>query len=343
MQKITNIIISLFFIFLVTTCARVTSLNLKKHSFGIQPNRVVWLQIAGFDEQLISLMKFENAASTSSFENMTCQGSLWSYNLFKLRPNAYDAFLSELTGSKNIKGSCQDYQHTPIWKKFDESGYSSVILERPIQQENSLIQASKCDDNNFLEKSTIFSMQKSKENSELFHYSEPLGKMTPGFYYDRSCKKEGCHVSLLENTIATYEKFLKSKNDNHFMLVRDFALENELERKNIKAIQTLLIEYEKIIKYFQEIQFQDRNFLLIISSAAPINIDFPAQGPAWESLAKGLNRLEFRARKLNAPIFVQGARSENFCGTFEQSEVFVRLLSRPKDLGLEYKFYNPFK
>lgn len=43
-----------------------------------------------------------------------------------------------------------------------------------------------------------------------------------------------------------------------------------------------------------------------------------------------------------APVFAAGARAENFCGIYDQSDILSRLFSGPKKQGLEFTIINPF-
>src|SRR5688572_17224869 len=98
------------FLILLTlfSCAQVTSLNLKKHQFGVQPSKIIWFQIAGLEEEQLAMLRFQKSANVhSSFEENTCIGNTWNYNLYNLRNPAQATFLSQITGKKNIKMSCE--------------------------------------------------------------------------------------------------------------------------------------------------------------------------------------------------------------------------------------------
>ena len=41
----------LMMLILISGCAQVTSLNMKKHEFGILPIKIIWFQIAGLEEE----------------------------------------------------------------------------------------------------------------------------------------------------------------------------------------------------------------------------------------------------------------------------------------------------
>ncbi len=323
----------------MASCARVTSINMKEHRFGVQPTKIIWIQIAGLDDQMLSLVKFNSERNDSSFENFTCFGRSWDYNLFKLRPSSYSSFLTEITGKKNIKGTCEDYKSKPLWHYLKESSYTTAILENPINIKNSLTQAKACNEEQFLKDSTLFSMSSSGKDEKLFHYAESLEDLDEGVYYDRSCKKGQCYSLISENAVSIYEKYLKINNSNHLLLVRDFSFEKAVLSGKVKLIQKKIEEFDKLINYFFELQKNDKSLLVIVSSASAIGVDLPVTGQNWENI----ENLKYKQRMLNSPILVSGARAENFCGIYEKAQLLPRLLTRPKDLGLEYSFFNPFR
>ena len=95
-----------------------TSLNLKKHQFGLQPTRIVWIQVAGLDHEHLAMLRFSypTANDKTALENSMCTGLAWSYNLFTLRPSPQESMLSQITGKKNIVGKCDDFSQKPIWE-----------------------------------------------------------------------------------------------------------------------------------------------------------------------------------------------------------------------------------
>lgn len=113
-----NAILRIFSFLLLVGCAQVTSLNLQKHQFGKLPVKIVWLQVAGLSEEHLAMLKYSypTVDVKTSFEKSLCVGKAWSYNLYDIRPEPADGFLSQMTGKKNVKGTCEDYELRPIWK-----------------------------------------------------------------------------------------------------------------------------------------------------------------------------------------------------------------------------------
>ena len=97
-------------LFFMLGCAQVTSLNMQKHEFGILPTKIIWFQIAGLEEEQFAMLRFNQAGEKkTAFEENTCIGKSWAYNLYQLRPNAETSFLAQLTGKKNIKRTGRSY------------------------------------------------------------------------------------------------------------------------------------------------------------------------------------------------------------------------------------------
>jgi hypothetical protein len=72
-------------------------------------------------------------------------------------------------------------------------------------------------------------------------------------------------------------------------------------------------------------------------------VDMPNQGKQWFDFEKAGSNANMKRTKLTNLVLATGARSENFCGMYDDSQVLERLLSGPKQLGLELIFINPFK
>ena len=83
--------------------------------------------------------------------------------------------------------------------------------------------------------------------------------------------------------------------------------------------------------------------MVLVTSGDSRFVDMPNQGKQWFEFEKNGVNPQVKRTKLTNLVLATGARSENFCGIYDDSQVFERLLSGPKQLGLELKFINPFK
>jgi hypothetical protein len=69
-----------------------------------------------------------------------------------------------------------------------------------------------------------------------------------------------------------------------------------------------------------------------------MGIEFPKAGRSWEMIEKrGLN-VNYKRSQLLAPVFAHGPGAENFCGVYEESEIFKRFLWNPEKNILDLVF-----
>lgn len=329
-------------IFIFLSCAQVTSLNLKKHEFGALPTKIVWIQIAGLEEEQLAMLKFQATSSEykTNIENSLCIGKAWDYDLYRLRPDAKAGFLSQLTGKKNIKNSCEDYEQQPIWAYLKPSGFKTGIFEISAYK-NSLEEANTCE-KNFLEGTTLWKMERSKGKELTFHQSESKEFKTDSVYYDKSCVSSDCYTSISANVFSTFEAF--SKNAKNFLyIVRDFSYLEALSKKNIKEAASKLRELDKVIGHFQSLTEKNKDLLVLITSSETVGIEFPNAGRDWIEFEKNGKNILYKRPALMSSVFASGARAENFCGVYEQTQILERIFSGPDQQGLELKIINPFQ
>lgn len=331
-------IFSFILLTLLSSCAQVGSLNLRDHQFGVFPTRIIWIQVAGLHEEHLPLLRFEapTTRDLTSFENVNCFGKMWTYNLYQIRPKPYQGLWSQLTGSKNIKGQCSDFKFRPVWKELLESRYQVGILETgPADSEGTYALD---DDKNCPAKKEIlhsvylWEMRPKEKASNLFHIHD-RPQFSPGItYYDRSCQLGGCYTDLSRNVEYLFGQF--KRNTGHYLfMIRDFSLYTALRNKDLDKAKEILLQLEKIYAYFLNFQKSDTSMLILLTSSSPLNFEYPEQGIDWKKLMEKGEPVLYKNSSLLAPVWAKGARAENFCGLFEESELYYRLLegpSRPK-------------
>lgn len=334
----------LVFLFILG-CAQVTSLNLQKHQFGQIPSKIVWIQIAGLSEEHLALLKYSYPSTQikTNFESALCIGKTWEYNLFKLRPSAREGFLSQLTGKKNINGTCEDYSIKPIWSYLKTKTYKVGVFETRAEKEQSLLASKSCEKaKDYLDDLYFWKMTpKIPKDAEFFHTGEETQFKTDRVYYDRSCKTGECYSTFASNVEKTFEAFSRN-NKNYLYLIRDFQFSNELKKGNVKAAKSQLSELNRIIGEFAKMAEKSNDFMLLVSSSESYNVSFPRKGKQWVAYEKQGKFLKNDKSQLISPLFVYGARSENFCGIYDQSEILSRIFSGAKQQGLEFTILNPF-
>lgn len=324
---------------LFVSCAQIGTIGLKKHEFDNIPAKIVWLQIPGLDEELLSILRFYNksADSKSSFEKSMCVGKIWNYNLYSIRPSPRDGMMAQMTGSKNIKGDCTDYTRNPIWKALTQSGFVAGVFEKTENDNDSLIKAFECDSKNFTNDLFLWRMKfvdnvKVNLANNFFHYQDRDGLYTPGVYYDKSCQKEGCLTSLVKNIKSLYQRFNASRPKNIF-IVRDFTFYNAMKRQDIQLAIESLLEIESLYEYFLNEQRENKTLLLIVSSTSSLKIELPTQGNEWRKFEQERKNILLKNQSLISSVWANGPKSENFCGIYDEAEVFQRILwSRKRNI-----------
>ena len=335
----------LLLLLLVVGCAQVTSLNMKKHQFGITPSKIIWFQIAGLEEEQLAMLRFGQAAEKrTSFEESICAGKSWNYNFYQLRNNAQSTFLSQMTGKKNIKGTCEDTQLRPIWSFLATNGYSGGVLENGATKEQTILALESCQtkEEPYLAGLYLWLRQEPVKGKPTFHYSEQQAFTPDQVYYDRSCGAKSCFSNINEDFKSIYQS-LRKASSKHLLVLRDFSYLSALERKDFKEARRILVDLEKTYSEALIMANSSSDTLVLLTTAQSQFVEMPEQGKSWFEFDKQSGGPLPRRPKLTNLILASGARAENFCGIYEDSQVFERILSGPKQQGLELKIINPFK
>ncbi len=331
-------------ILLLAGCAQVTSLNLRKHQFGLLPTKVIWFQVAGLEEEQLAMLRFREASDKrTSFEENLCIGKTWNYNLYDLRASASSTFLSQITGRKNIKGTCEDANLRPIWNYVNPNGYQTAVLESGAGEGQALHGIGRCGEDGlkFLSSLYYFSRSKPPVDAPTFHYSEEIKLAANQVTYDRTCGDSSCGSTLTEDLKAVYARFRRI-SEKHFLIVRDFSYLRALEAKDFAKAREILVDLETA--YGEALKFTASNeYLVLLTTGESKFVDMPDQGTAFFEFEKNNKNVSTKRTKLTNLVLSSGARAENFCGIYEDSQVFERILSGPKQQGLELKIINPFK
>ena len=325
-------------------CTQVTSLNLKKHQFGVVPSKIIWFQVAGLEEEQIAMLRFQQPADVrTSFESSICYGQTWNYNLYQLRNSAESTFLSQMTGKKNIKNTCDDTNLRPIWSYISNSGYETVAIESGANQRQALLWLKNCNENGskYLSPIHYFIRSRPVKDADTFHYAEEITLTNDNVSYDRSCGENLCVSSIVDNFKSIYSSLLK-KSTRHLVIVRDFSYLEAIEKKDFKKAKEILNDIE--LAYAEAMKYVSSNdHLVLLTTGDSRFVDMPDQGKAFFESEKENKNLNVKRSKLTNLVLASGARAENFCGIYEDSDVFDRILSGPKQQGLELKIINPFK
>jgi len=341
-----KIFLFLPFIFVLFSCSELATIGTKEHSFATTPRRIVWLQIPGLSVDHLAMLRFSFSSSEeiTSFEQAKCVGMMWNYNLYDLRPPAHHGLLSQMTGSQNIQGDCRDFSKEPVWNHPKEKRYITYALEYGVDENQSLEKMWRCADASIKMSSNLSLVRMNRAKSgkgELFHYLSTK-KLKSGPYYDKSCQQGGCFATLSNNLKSIWENNLKTQTDA-LLIVRDFRYLNALKSKKVIVAHELLLELEKIYQYFVS-ELSSRGDLLLLTSSESQRFEFPKAGKEWEQYIKRGKNITFKKSTLSSPALAWGAGAENFCGIYEEADIYRRLLWKKKGKGffpfnLDFDFF----
>ncbi|MGE3609035.1 MAG: hypothetical protein AB7I27_05565 [Bacteriovoracaceae bacterium] len=331
--------------FLLLGCAQVTSLNLKKHQFGILPTKIIWFQIAGLEEEHLAMLRFQQSGETrTAFEEGDCIGKTWDYNLYDLRTKAEASFLAQLTGKKNIKLNCQDASLRPIWSYLNNNGYNTGIIENGASSTQSLTSMNQCGEEGvvFLSSLYFWSRQEPPKNSESFLFQQSIPLKANQIFYDRTCNAKSCFSTFTDITKSVYNRF-RGISQKHMLIVRDFSYLAALEKKDFLKAKEILSDIEKSVAYANDLAKSSSDYLVLVTTGESRFVDMPDQGKGWYDFVKNGSHAQAKRARLTNLLLATGSRAENFCGMYEDAEIMERILSGPKQQGLELKIINPFK
>ncbi len=341
-------LLAIITVILLTGCSRVQTLNLEPHQYSERPKHIVWIQVAGFSEEHIPLLRFNVSEAThkTNLEQMDCVGKMWNFNLYQLRPEASRSFLSQINGSKNVKGNCEDFSVLPSWLFLDDMGYGVSLLENGAGAEQSLEQSLGCSNNKTVDISRVRFYRMGpdlKPDVKSFHYQDSpeqsRDSAQPSLYYDRSCQKGICYSSLSNNFKNLWTTLVKDRPKS-FFLVRDFSFQKALKKKDISLAKESLQEIDRIIASVKK--EKDGELLVVLTGAESLPLEFPLQGKEWADFEKSGKNVFYKNPSLMSPVLARGAMAENFCGIFDESEMLKRLIYRPEGKRFNWDNVNPF-
>ncbi len=318
-------------IFLYTSCSQRQALGTRDHAFGRKGKHVIWIQVAGLESEHLALLKLDKDTTEEliPFERMTCMGSMWSYNLYDIRPSASNGFVAQILGSQNIKGTCSDLDRKSVWSYFQDNGYEIGIYEGSEVKKNSLLKLNSCvSEFPLFKQSFLWSQSEGKESDSTFHYQEGTGVATPGIYFDKSCHGGECFVPMKTNAMSLWRQFTKN-NAKTFFTIRNFSFLKALKSKNILKAKESLREISDMVSMFAK-EAQKKSILLVVSSSGSMGIELPTAGNKWSEYLKKGKYVTYRRSRLMNQVWSFGEGSENFCGIYEESDILRRFIWMPE-------------
>ena len=306
---------------LVSSCSYKHVINNQSHVFERVPKKLIWLQVAGLSESHFVYLKLANGKPNFKIapEAATCFGKQWGYNLYSMRSSSESSMLTQLTESKNMKNTCEDYLKDPFWENILDDSIKIGVLE--IGSEGKKCKGEKRD---FFSKAVHWKMESSRKRDLTFHQDmkDPFEKGK--VYYDVSCKKGRCYSTAEGNIKSLYKKYFENSSDFIF-IIRDFSLEKMLKKKNFNSFAEKAGELNYLANYLFHEAEQDENLLVLITGASSIPVELPAQGyKNWKDAKSMTKKLLYKRSSILSPVMAKGAGAEKFCGIFEESQVVKR-------------------
>ena len=121
----------------------------------------------------------------------------------------------------------------------------------------------------------------------------------------------------------------------NFLIVRDFSFERALAQNKIGKAREILLELDSLHFNIKKVMLnKDKETLVLVTSTAARPIEFPNQGKQWKSYEKAGKNIIYKKPSLISSAWAWGSRAENFCGFYEESQIFSRFSSPFKGQGL---------
>lgn len=323
-----NQIIIYTILLLLGACSRSTTLNLNPRTFSAIPKNVIWIQVPGFELEHSALVRFSSSDSRKllPLENVDCVGSAWSYNFYKLRTNAVESSLSQMTGSPEIKNNCASGERYPAWQYYRALGFTTYAVEFGVDKNSSLLSHAQCGNNTFLEGLTLLSMrtqEKKNEADKFFHYQSNKNLTTGAIHWDQTCQKDNKCFATLSNNIRSMWETIGNQSNSLFFIIRNFEYLNQLKLGKIQSAREILSEVDKIVSFFQELPNAEQT-LILVTGGETQSLRLPKQGEEWRNFEKSGRNVLLERSRLLSPVLAKGPSAENFCGVYEESKILYR-------------------
>jgi len=324
----------LSFIFLILSslisCSHTESLGTRDFTFQQQPRLVIWFQIAGLSAEHLPFLKFDNSQQDMSnvVENMSCQGTLWSHNIYDIRPPIMSRFASQLSGSPDMVGTCEDLKQNFLWDYANQIGYKTYILENEEFADSSFERYFQCKDQNL--PLTLIKMRKGTPAQDQFHYQEMKSSISKGVIWDKSCNDKSCFSGWQNNFKSLIGRVVQGEQKS-FILFQDSRFLKLIKEHKIQEAKELFIEFFNQINWIEKLNL--KNVLVMVSGTNSLPVEFPFKGKEWVGYEKKGANIVYHKDSLISPIWAKGSGSENFCGIYGEEDIVKRLFWTP-DEGL---------
>ena len=320
---------TIFYILVVSilgSCSSGSFINTKPISMSQKPTSIVVLQIAGLGVTHLGALRFavENDQDIDVLQSYTCTGISYPQNFYSMRLSALDSMNAQILGSKSINRSCQDYELTPFWERIQAKQKNVVMLEIESDGQNSLEEKKDCSGKQFVKDMVLFKMSSVSTSEKKRFSSKDKGEKSIGVYYDFNCNKEKCSSTAEENIRYVMENFF-AKNKNTVFVIRDFKYKKLIEQKKFRDAFVYLRSLINSLNSEDWAISKPQNILTLVVGSDSRELEFPNTSKGWNDMIKyGKGRL-FQYGGLQNLVIAGGASSENFCGTYFESELVSKM------------------
>jgi hypothetical protein len=329
-------------IFVLSSCARYSYINFHPQIMGQLPEKIIWIQLPGLTMSSLALYKFtlEGQEETLAFERSTCLGSTWDFNHYLLRPPAEQGLMAQLSGSKDIRGSCEDLKRGTLWDFLKQERYQSTVV-RTEDTLQHLYQCKEEDKKNYFAQAVQYNLYSAAtENSKVLPLSGVEFPVEGEIYYEESCQSSKC----FENPAKTFQSIVDKtlmNSGRRLYLFQDLRLSSALARKKSLEVIDILKDYNDALEELIKMARNNKNILLLLSGTAGMPLELPSQGREWERFFARGEAVTFKKQSATTPLFAWGARSENFCGFYNESDIIQRISQSPDQGSVRYYIFNP--
>ncbi len=308
-----NIFLRALIFFFLFSCSQTIELGGNKHKVGKVPENIFWIQVPGFSQEHLALLKFTdwNPSKGEAFSSFSCLGSFWDYTLFEMRPSVSHGLNSQMSGTSFDGLNCQSFSSDPFYQKSKYVNHDKIIIEEGFSSQDSIITSLKCKSSSWLSNLVYLNRTSSMmDSNRLSFHANNTKAMSAGIYDDKSCSQGECFNSLQENFISLRQRFIKN---NTILVYRNLNYVKHLNARNYKAAQNVLVEIGNFINFIKNTH-SSVDSLILLTGAGTINLDFPLRGKKWGDLN---NTTKTEKRGIISPLFSYGASSELFCGIYQ--------------------------
>jgi hypothetical protein len=133
---------------------------------------------------------------------------------------------------------------------------------------------------------------------------------------------------LKTNVSKVWSAYKKSFSKT-FFVIRHSAFKEKLLKKDILGARESLQEVISILNFYMPKAIAGE-VSLVLTSGSTRSFEFPSSGKQWSKFEKTGSKVVYRRSNLLAKAWSIGPGAENFCGTFESSNILRRFIWTPE-------------